>query len=157
MSELEHIGVRNRVVDRVIDDATIEGGMRIIIEAYSLLPINIQRSIVSRIIRSQGSVVNNCIDNRAPIALPYIGKVEIKKGKLLEIEVMTEVIEKLGYDDITSVPKDKYIKLLADNKKVISNRAIVANIKRNNNRKAVTNAKIQTFDLKKLKKVVPNT
>lgn len=151
MFELDHIGVRNRVIDKVVDDANLEGRMRTIIEGYSLLPINIQRHIVDRVIKSQGSVVSNCINNRTPIALPYIGKVEIKKGKLFEIEVMTEVVELLGYDDITSVPKDKYIKLLAENKEIISNKAIVAKVRRNNNRKSVTNAKIQTFDLKKLK------
>ena len=152
MVEQDYLSTRDKVIDRVVEDSIVEGRLRTVIESFSLLPLSVQRQAVERIVKAQAVVAKECIDKREPITLPYIGKVVIKKGKLIEIEVMTEVAKDLGYEDITSIPKNKYDELLKNYKETISNKAIKNRKVRSNNRKAVTNAKVKTFNLKTLKK-----
>ena len=122
MAEQDHISTRAKVVDRVVEDSIVEGRLRTVIEAFSVLPLSVQRQTVERVIRAQAIVAKECIDKREAITLPYIGKVAVKKGKLIEIEVMTEVANDLGYKDITAMPKVKYDELLVKYKETISNR-----------------------------------
>ncbi len=151
MSKLNYTLTRNRAIGHTIDDTIEEAKYRKSIEFYSLLELSDQVDIMERMVKAQANVVSNCIKAKDTISLPFIGKVLIKEGKRIELEIMQPVIEELGFSKITDMPKDDYKALVELHSHKISAQFIAKKRTKSDSRIRLK-GRVRTFNLNSFKK-----
>jgi len=152
MSRDNYIGTRGEAVAKAIESLLVQADERPVLVAFEELDNINQHRVLERIVRAQRNVIGKCVNELRPYNVPYIGRVDIMKGKKVEIAVITQVAKERGIEDISELSAEEYENIRVEVKGKISSKYINDRRKRNEVKVMRTSAKVMQFNLKKYKK-----
>jgi len=152
MSLDDYIGTRGEAKAKAIEALLVQADKRPILVAFEELDNINQYRVLERIVTAQRNVIGKCVTDLRPYNVPYIGRVDVMKGKKVEIAIITEIAKERGLNDISELSVEEYETIRVEVKDKIISRFINNGRKRNEARVMRTSAKAITFNLKKYKK-----